>query len=142
MSSRMGNVFSVRRKHDLPPGFPDGLLGSKALAPVVRCSFCHRRCLRWTSNSASDWRGYSLTGRKVLQRFCGRGSPKGTVRRDLNPVEAASFLIATVEGYGTLAKNAQDPKVWKAGIRNIVGWLKSLRAPRQYRRGGRRMSKE
>jgi TetR/AcrR family transcriptional repressor of nem operon len=67
-----------------------------------------------------------------------KGKSQGTVRRDLNPDEAANFLIATVEGYATLAKNAQDAKVWEVGIRNIVGWLKSLRAPRQSRRGGRR----
>jgi hypothetical protein len=35
-----------------------------------------------------------------------------------------------VEGYEVLAKNAQDAKVWNMGIRNIVGWLSSLRAPR------------
>ncbi|HEY6273154.1 MAG TPA: TetR/AcrR family transcriptional regulator [Terriglobales bacterium] len=71
-----------------------------------------------------------------------KGQSQGTVRRDLDPDEAASFLIATVAGYATLAKNAQDATVWKAGISNIVGWLKSLRAPRQSRRGGRQMSKE
>ena len=59
-----------------------------------------------------------------------KGQSQGTVRRDLNPDEAASFLIATFEGYATLAKNAQDAKVWNMGIRNIVGWLSSLRAPR------------
>lgn len=64
-----------------------------------------------------------------------KGMAQGTVRRDLNPEEAASFLVATIEGYGTLAKNAQDAKVWKAGIRNIVGWLKSLRPPNNYKRG-------
>jgi len=32
-----------------------------------------------------------------------------------------------VEGYEVLAKNAQDAKVWNAGIRNIVNWLNSLR---------------
>ena len=63
-----------------------------------------------------------------------RGKSQGTVRRDVNPAEAASFLIATVEGYGTLAKNAQDPKVWKAGIRNIVGWLNTLRSPDNHKR--------
>ena len=67
-----------------------------------------------------------------------KGKSQGTVRRELNPDEAANFLIATVEGYATLAKNAQDAKVWEVGIRNIVRWLKSLRAPRQSRRGGRR----
>lgn len=64
-----------------------------------------------------------------------KGQSQGTVRRDLHPDEAANFLIATVEGYSTLAKNAQDAKVWKAGIRNIVGWLRSLRPPDNYKRG-------
>ena len=58
-----------------------------------------------------------------------RGQSQGLVRRDLVPEETASFLIAMVEGYEVLAKNAQDAKVWNMGIRNIVGWLGSLRAP-------------
>jgi AcrR family transcriptional regulator len=56
-----------------------------------------------------------------------RGQSEGTVRRDLNPEETASFLIAMYEGYVLLARNAQDVNVWRVGIRNIVGWLKSLR---------------
>jgi TetR/AcrR family transcriptional repressor of nem operon len=66
-----------------------------------------------------------------------KGRSQGTVRRDLDPDQAASFLVAMVEGYGTLAKNAQDAKVWAAGIRNIVGWLRSLRAPGNHKRGRR-----
>jgi AcrR family transcriptional regulator len=64
-----------------------------------------------------------------------RGQSQGTVRRDLVPEETASFLIAMVEGYEVLAKNAQDAKVWNMGIRNIVGWLTSLRAPGNRNRG-------
>jgi len=64
-----------------------------------------------------------------------KGQSQGTVRRDLNPDETASFLVAMVEGYATLAKNAQDTKVWNAGIRNIVEWLRSLRAPGNRKRG-------
>ncbi len=71
-----------------------------------------------------------------------RGQLEGTVRRDLNAEESASFLVAMVEGYASLAKNAQDAKVWEVGIRNIVGWLKSLRVPRQSLKGGRSMSKK
>jgi TetR/AcrR family transcriptional regulator, transcriptional repressor for nem operon len=67
-----------------------------------------------------------------------RGQSQGTVRRDLVPEETAGFLIAMYEGYVMLAKNAQDAEVWNVGMRNIVGWLKSLRAPRPSRRGGRR----
>ena len=63
------------------------------------------------------------------------GQNHGSVRRDVEPADAARFLIAMVEGYAALAKNAQDPKVMKAGIRNIVDWLRSLRAPGNRKRG-------
>jgi AcrR family transcriptional regulator len=68
---------------------------------------------------------------KEVAAILRKGQAQGTVRRDLNPDETASFLIAMYEGYASLAKNAQDPKVWNVGIKNIVGWLKSLRAPKQ-----------
>ncbi len=64
-----------------------------------------------------------------------RGQSEGTVRRDLVPEETASFLIAMVEGYEVLAKNAQDVGVWNTGLKNIVGWLRSLRAPGNRKRG-------
>src|ERR1700685_725734 len=64
-----------------------------------------------------------------------RGQSQGTVRRDLSPEDTASFLIAMYEGYASLAKNAQDPKVWNVGIKNIVGWVNSLRAPGKRKRG-------
>ena len=63
------------------------------------------------------------------------GRTHGSVRRDVEPTDAAGLLIAMVEGYASLAKNAQDPKVMKAGIRNIVDWLRSLRAPGNRKRG-------
>ena len=64
-----------------------------------------------------------------------QGQAHGSVRRDAEPADAAALLIAMVEGYASLAKNAQDPEVMKAGIRNIVGWLRSLRAPGNGKRG-------
>ena len=63
------------------------------------------------------------------------GQKYGKVRRDLEPAQAAGLLIAMVEGYGALAKNAQDAKVMEAGIRNIVDWLRSLRPPGNRKRG-------
>jgi TetR/AcrR family transcriptional repressor of nem operon len=63
------------------------------------------------------------------------GQTQGKVRRDLDPTDAAGFLIAMIEGYGSLAKNAQDPEVIKAGIRNIADWLRSLRPPGNRKRG-------
>jgi TetR/AcrR family transcriptional regulator, transcriptional repressor for nem operon len=64
------------------------------------------------------------------------GQKHGKVRRDLEPAQAAGLLIAMVEGYGALAKNAQDSKVMEAGIKNIVEWLRSLRPPRGNRKRG------
>ena len=63
------------------------------------------------------------------------GQLTGTVHHDLVPEETASFLIAMVEGYEVLAKNAQDAKVWNLGIKNIGNWLNSLRAPGSGKRG-------
>ena len=63
------------------------------------------------------------------------GQNQGKVRRDLEPAQAAGLLIAMVEGYGSLAKNAQDAKVMESGIKNIVEWLRSLRPPGRGRRG-------
>jgi AcrR family transcriptional regulator len=63
------------------------------------------------------------------------GQNHGKVRRDLEPAQAAGLLIAMVEGYGSLAKNAQDAKVMEEGIKNIVDWLRSMRPPRNRKRG-------
>jgi TetR/AcrR family transcriptional regulator, transcriptional repressor for nem operon len=62
------------------------------------------------------------------------GQARGRVRRDVQPAEAAGFLIATLEGYVSLAKNAQDPNVMKAGKKNMVIWLRSLCPPRNGKR--------
>jgi TetR/AcrR family transcriptional regulator, transcriptional repressor for nem operon len=70
-----------------------------------------------------------------IARALRRGQRQGTVRSDLVPEETAGFLIAMVEGYEVLAKNAQDARVWNMGIRTIVGWLSSLRAPGNRKRG-------
>jgi AcrR family transcriptional regulator len=76
-----------------------------------------------------------LAWQKGIATLLRKGQSQGTVRRDLNPDETASFLVAMVEGSASLAKVAQDVKVWKVGIRNIVGWLNSLRAPGNRKRG-------
>src|SRR6202051_2676750 len=73
--------------------------------------------------------------REAVASVLREGQAHGRVPRDVEPANAAGLLIAMVEGYASLAKNAQDPKVMKAGIRNIVGWLRSLRAPGNRKRG-------
>ena len=64
------------------------------------------------------------------------GQIRGNVRRDVDPDETAGCLIAMVEGYVSLAKNAQDAKVSKEGKRNMASWLQSLRPPGNHKRVG------
>lgn len=71
------------------------------------------------------------TWQKSVAMALRRGQSEGTVRRDVVPEEAASFLVAMIEGYELLAKNAQDGKVWEVGLGNILRWLQSLRPPRR-----------
>jgi TetR/AcrR family transcriptional regulator, transcriptional repressor for nem operon len=64
-----------------------------------------------------------------------KGQTHGRVRRDVEPAETAGFLMAMVEGYVSLAKNAQDAQVSKTGKKNMVGWLRSLRVPGNRKQG-------
>jgi len=57
------------------------------------------------------------------------GQKRGVVRRDVDPDETAIFLIAANEGCWSLAKNSQDVRVLQSGIRSMVRYLESLRAP-------------
>jgi TetR/AcrR family transcriptional regulator, transcriptional repressor for nem operon len=65
------------------------------------------------------------------------GKKRGLVRRGVNPEEMASFLIATYEGYISLAKSRQDAATLQGGERAMIKFLESLRAPRSRTRAGR-----
>jgi TetR/AcrR family transcriptional regulator, transcriptional repressor for nem operon len=67
-----------------------------------------------------------------------RGQNNGTVRRDVDAIQTASFFVATFEGYVLLARNARDLNQLKAGLRNIVRWLRSLRPTKQRTRKNRK----
>src|SRR6185369_6683696 len=58
------------------------------------------------------------------------GQKRGVVRNDVDPDEAATFLIAAYEGYFSLAKNSQDARVLRSGLRNLTGYLEGLRVRR------------
>jgi hypothetical protein len=57
------------------------------------------------------------------------GQTRGVVRSDVDPDETATFLIAANEGCWSLAKNSQDVRVLKSGMRSMIRYLESLRAP-------------
>ncbi len=57
-----------------------------------------------------------------------RGQVEKIVRKDIDADDEATFVIAMYEGYISLAKNSQDPKLLKAGKRRMIEHLESLRA--------------
>lgn len=56
-----------------------------------------------------------------------RGQASGSIRRDVNPREVATFLIASVQGAAGLAKNARDPEPFRQTCRHLVAYLEGLR---------------
>lgn len=56
------------------------------------------------------------------------GQANGVVRRDIDPRECATCIVATYEGYLSLAKSAQAPGLIQAGIRQLKQYLEGLRA--------------
>jgi len=57
-----------------------------------------------------------------------RGQAEGTVRKNIEPEDEATFMIAVYEGYISLAKNSQDPRLLKSGKKRMISYLESLRA--------------
>ena len=62
---------------------------------------------------------------KALQR----GQVRGLVRKDVDVDGVGTFIVAAYEGYISLAKASQDVAILRSGIRNLVGYVESLRAP-------------
>lgn len=56
-----------------------------------------------------------------------RGRARGQVRKDVDPDDAAAFVIAAYEGHMSLGKCYQDAKGLKAGLKMLVQYLQSLR---------------
>lgn len=57
-----------------------------------------------------------------------RGQAERIVRKDVDAEDEATFVIAMYEGYISLAKNSQDPKLLKSGKKRMIEYLESLRA--------------
>ena len=57
-----------------------------------------------------------------------RGQARRLVRKDVDVEEVATFIVAAYEGYLSLAKGSRDAAKLRAGIRNLIGYVESLRA--------------
>jgi TetR/AcrR family transcriptional repressor of nem operon len=84
---------------------------------------------RRTAKVFGDWQSAIATALR-------NGKKRRVVRNDVNPEEMASFLLATYEGYISLAKSHQDAGALQDGEKGMIRFLESLRAPRSRTRAG------
>jgi len=75
-----------------------------------------------TATLFGDWRG-------AIAAALDRGQHCGLVRKDVDPGEIATFVIAAYEGYLSLAKSFQGASGLRAGLKTLAGYLDSLRPP-------------
>src|SRR5713101_968127 len=67
--------------------------------------------------------------REGIAKALRRGQEEGQVRSEVDPLEAADFFIAALEGSMSLAKNAQDANVFDNCKAGLARYLKGLRTP-------------
>ncbi len=77
-----------------------------------------------TASIFREWQG-------AIARALWEGKVRGFVDRRVDPDETSTFLIATYEGYISLAKNFQDASGLKTSLASMVRYLESLRARRR-----------
>jgi AcrR family transcriptional regulator len=117
-----------------------GVVRSTSLRPEHVCGGCPLNNLSQEMSPLDE--GFRKRTAKVFNEWHGAvaaalrsGKRRGTVRKDVNADEAATFLIAAYEGYMSLAENSQDARGLRAGQKALVRYLETLRP----RRGGKIM---
>ena len=63
-----------------------------------------------------------------------RGQKQDLVRKDVNVDEAATFVVASIEGAYGLAKNRKDRQPLRACVEGLTRYLDALRTPASRRR--------
>ena len=63
-----------------------------------------------------------------------RGQEQGLVRKDVDVNEAATFVVASIEGAYGLAKNRKDRQPLRACVEGLTQYLDALRTPASRRR--------
>ena len=69
------------------------------------------------------------TWREGFAEALARGQAEGSVRRDVDAKQVATFIVAAVEGSYGLAKSAQSGPMVRANLELLGVFLESLRAP-------------
>jgi len=65
--------------------------------------------------------------REGLAAAFARGQEHGTVRKDIDPLETATFVVGAMAGCRSLAKNAQSVKLMQGCVKSLFLYWDSLR---------------
>ena len=119
-----------------------GIIQSTSLRPAdLRCGCPLNNLAQEMSGLDEGFRRRTATifegWQSAIATALRNGKQRKMVRRDVDPDAAAAFLLATYEGYTSLAKSFQDVARLQAGEKTMIGYLESLRAPRSRMRGMR-----
>lgn len=76
-----------------------------------------------------------IAWRAAISQALVKGQGNHSVRADINPDAAATFIVAAIEGCVGLAKNANDVNLLFECGEGLMHYLETLRAPR-IKRGG------
>jgi len=112
------------RPHEVELGCPLNNLGQE-MSPLDE---------RFRRRVAATFETWTDGFAEVLQR----GQTEGSVRRDLDPRKAATFLVAAIEGSFGLAKSAQSPAMLRSNLEFLTYLLECLRPADRTPRLGRR----
>ena len=66
------------------------------------------------------------TWRKHLTQALSRAQKKQAMAKDVDPSEVATLIMAVTQGAIGIAKNAQQPKIFKEYTRGLVHYLKTI----------------
>ena len=117
--SPIDGLLAILRGKETPPGF-DQRLGCPLNNLAQEMSPLDEGFRKRLESVFRAWR-------EGIGKALRRGQERGQVRPDVDPYQSADFFIASLEGSVSLAKNAQNMKLFDSCTAGLVRYVESLR---------------
>ena len=118
----LDGLMALLRRKDAAPPFYDQRLGCPLNNLAQEMSPLDEGFRKRLERIYREWR-------EGIARALERGQERGQVKSGVHPREAADFIMAALEGGISLAKNAQDRRLFENCKAGLARYLESLRAP-------------
>lgn len=117
--SPIDGLLAILRGKETPPGF-DQRLGCPLNNLAQEMSPLDEGFRKRLESVFRAWR-------EGIGKALRRGQERGQVRPDVDPYQSADFFIASLEGSVSLAKNAQNMKLFDSCRAGLARYVESLR---------------